>query len=125
MTNLIIMSPKELSRAGIIRNLIDQRINGTEAAKQLRLSVRQVKRIKARVIKEGDKSVAHRSRGRIGNRRIDPRVIKKAKHYLESEYYDFQPTFAMEKLMEVHSLKLSTEKVRQIMIEMGLWKAKR
>ena len=125
MTKLIIMSSKELSRAGIIRNLIDQRVNGREAAKQLGLSIRQVRRIKSRVVREGAEGITHRSRGRIGNRRIDPLIIKQAKHYLKSNYYDFQPTFAMEKLAEVHQLKLSKEKIRQIMMEMGLWKVKK
>ncbi len=120
MTKLIIMSSKELSRAGIIRNLIDQRVNETEAAKQLELSIRQVRRIKGRVVCERAEGIIHQSRGRIGNRRIDPRIIKQAKYYLKSDYHDFQPTFAMEKLAEVHQLKLSKEKVRQIMIEMGL-----
>ncbi len=119
----ITMAQKELSRYEIIKNLIDKRINGTKASKQLYLSVRQVKNIKARIIKEGAKGIIHRNRGRVGNRRIDPEVIKKAKRYLQTEYYDFQPTFAMEKL-ENHQIKLSKEKVRQIMTEIGLWNPK-
>ncbi len=47
------MSQKELSRYEIINRLIRREINGTEAAKQTGLSLRQVKRIKSRVIKEG------------------------------------------------------------------------
>jgi hypothetical protein len=34
------------------------------------------------------------------------------------------PTFAMEQLEERHKIKLSKEKVRQIMTELGLWKPK-
>ena len=114
------MSSKELSRAGIIRNLIDQRVNETEGAKQLGLSTRQARRIKKRAACEEMEEITHRSQGRISNRRIDPRIIKQTKHYSESEYCDFQPTFAIEKLAEVHRLKLSKKKVGQTMIEMRL-----
>jgi len=122
MAELIIMTQKELSRYEIIKRLIRKEINGTEAAKQMDLSLRQVKRIKARVLKEGEKGVIHKNRGKIGNRRINPELIEKAKYWLKERYSDFQPTFAMEKLRDNHQLKFSKEKVRQIMIEIGLWK---
>ena len=61
MAELITMTPKELSRYEIIQRLIRREINGTEAAKQLSLTIRQVKNIKARVIKEGPRGVIHLS----------------------------------------------------------------
>jgi len=121
MVELITMTPKELSRYGIIKRLIRKEINGSEASKQLGLKVRQVKNIKARVIKEGLKGVIHKSRGKTGNRRIKTEIIEKAKYWLKKRYYDFQPTFAMEKLDEEQHLCLSKEKVRQLMTEVGLW----
>lgn len=117
----ITMTQRELSRYEVIKRLIRKEINGTEAAKQLSLSVRQVKRIKAKVAKEGPKGVVHKARGKIGNRRMNPEIIKRAKHWLKEKYFDFMPTFAMEKLDENHGIKLSDEKVRQVMTEIGLW----
>jgi len=122
MAELIIMNQKELSRYEIIQRLIRKEINGTQAAKQTGLSVRQIKRIKVRVLKEGEKGIIHKSRGKIGNRRIKPEIIEKAKYWLKNRYSDFQPTFASEKLEEEQKILLSKEKVRQLMIEMGLWK---
>ena len=124
MTELITMSQKELSRYEIIKRLIRKEINGTESAKQLGLSVRQIKRIKARVIKEGEKGVIHKSRGKAGNRGLKSEIIEKTKYYLNTKYFDFKPTFAMEKLGENHQINLSKEKIRQIMTEMDLWKPK-
>lgn len=121
---LIIMSQKELLRYEIIKKLIEKEINGTQTAKMLDLSVRQVKNIKARIIKEGPKGIIHRSRGRIGNRRLKPEIVEKVKDYLQTKYSDFQPTFAMEKLQDIHQIILSKEKVRQIMMEMGLWQTR-
>jgi len=124
MAELIVMTQKELSRYEIIKRLIRKEINGTEAAKQMGLSVRQTKRIKARVIREGPKGVIHKSRGRKGNRALNSEILEKAKYWLRTRYADFMPTFAMEQLEERHKIKLSKEKVRQIMTELGLWKPK-
>lgn len=121
---LIHMTPRELSRYETIKNLIEGVINGSEAAKQIGLSTRQVKNIKARVLKEGPRGVTHRSRGKEGNRRICAGVIDKAKHYLRTYYYDFGPTFAAEKLREEHQIKLIKEKARQLMTDINLWKPK-
>jgi len=45
---IIGMTQKDLARYQVVKNLIGKLINGTDAAKQLSLSVRQVKRLKAR-----------------------------------------------------------------------------
>ncbi len=61
---IITMTQKELSKYEIIKNLIDKKINGTEAAKQTGLSVKQVKRLEARVEEYGAKGIIHGNRGR-------------------------------------------------------------
>lgn len=121
---LIAMTEKELLRHNIIKNLIAGVINGTDAAKQMGLSVRQTKRIKARVVKNGAQGLIHGNRGRESNRHLDIEMIKKAKKYLREKYYDFKPTFASEKLDENHHIAINKETVRKIMSEMGLWKPK-
>ena len=121
---LISMTEKELSRINIIQNLINGDINGTDAAKQLSLSVRQVKRLKSVVIQSGPEGLIHGSRGKVGNRKLNSKIIAKAKKYLKEKYYDFGPTFAAEKLEENNNIKLGKETVRGIMTEMGLWKPK-
>ena len=49
---LTIMTQKELLRYNIIKKLIEQRTNGTEASIQLNLSVRQIKRLKITGVKK-------------------------------------------------------------------------
>lgn len=53
---------------------------------------------------------------------MNPEIIKITKHWLKEKYFDFMPTFAMEKLDENQGIKLSDEKVRQIITGIGLWK---
>ncbi len=118
------MTEKESRRYETIKELIDGVIDGTEASKQLGLSVRQTKRLKAGVIEKGIKGVIHKNRGRPGNRKIDGKIIEKAKKLLKEKYSDFKPTFASEKLHELHNIKINKETVRQMMTEEKLWKIK-
>lgn len=118
------MSAKEFSRYEVITNLIQKIINGTEAAKQLCLSVRQVKRLKASVKKHGAQSLIHGNRGKQSNRKTKDDVVNKVKAYIKKQYHDFGPTLAQEKLEERHNIKLGVETIRQIMIEAKLWKPK-
>ena len=121
---LICMSEKELLRYDIIKSLIDGKINGTDASKQIRLSVRHIKRLKLKVNKYGAKGLIHKNRGRESNRKLDSEIIKKAEKYLKEIYYDFGPTLAAEKLDEIHEIKLGKETVRGIMTNLELWKPK-
>lgn len=120
----ITMTREELSRYEVIRKLIDGHLNGGEAAKQLNLSLRQVKRIKAGVKIQGPASVIHANKGRQSNRKIKTEIIEKTKKLLNKYYPDFGPTFASEKLAENHQIQLSDETVRKIMVDVGLWRVR-
>ena len=124
MTQTITMTPKELSRYEVIKRLIKKEINGTEAAKQLFLSVRQVKNLKARVKTCGVKGIIHGSRGKPSNRRISGDKIKKIEKIVKGSYSDFGPSFASEKLEENHRIKIGKETLRQLMIKWQLWDPK-
>ena len=121
--NLITMAEKELQRYDIIKNLINKKINGSEAALQVGVSSRHIRRLKRKVATQGPQGLAHGNRGRTSNRKADPEIIKLAVKFLSEKYADFKPLFASEKLEENHGIKLSSEKVRQIMIIKKLWKS--
>jgi len=115
----------EINRHEVIKSLINKRISEKEARKMMRLkSVRQVRRIKKRVINNGINGVIHRSRGKPGNRRFDEIFVKKVMTIVSEKYSDFKPTFASEKLFENHKIKINKETMRQLMIKEGLWKPK-
>lgn len=118
---LITMTTKEANRYEIIKELIAKKIDGTEAAAILSLSVRQVKRVKAAVSSLGIKGIIHGNRNKKSNRKIDSETLKNVKRYLHQTYHDFNPLLAKEKLQEVHQITLSKETVRQLMIRENLW----
>jgi transposase len=119
---LITMSIRELSRYDVIKQLLDGIINGTDASKQIGVSIRQVKRLKLRVNVQGAKGLIHGNRGKTSNRKLDPKIIAKAEKYLQEKYSGFGPTLAAEKLAEIQQIKISKESVRQLMTNLGLWK---
>lgn len=121
---LICMTKKELSNYDIINNLINGKINGTDASKQIGVSIRHIKRLKKRVDDYGAKGLIHQSRNRSGNRKLNERIVVKIEKHLKEKYHDFGPTLACEKLEENHNIKTNKETVRQIMIKMELWKVK-
>ena len=121
----ITMTKKEASRYEVIKDLLVKKIDGTEAAKILFLSVRQVKRIKASVKILGIQGIIHGNRNKKSNRKTDEKIIKKAKKHLHKTYHDFNPLLAKEKLSELHDVNLSKETIRQLMIKEGLWKPRK
>lgn len=118
------MDQRESLRYEIINNLINHKINGTEASIQINLSIRQTKRLKADVKTYGLKGIIHGGRNRESNRKIKAETIEKIKKHIKEKYYDFGPTFAREKLKDNHNIEIGTETLRQIMIKEGLWKPK-
>jgi len=123
-TDIIIMSKKEINRYVIIRRLIRKEINGTDAAKLLSLSVRQTKRLKAKVKKRGAVGIIHGNRGKESPLQVPIEEQRNIVALVQEKYYDFGPTLAAEKLLENHGIKRDPKTIRQIMIENNLWKPK-
>lgn len=125
MSDLVQMSPRELSRAEVMQQLKAKRITQTQAAEQLGLSVRQVKRLWQAYRSSGAKALVSKRRGQASHNQLDPKVATRALKLLRDRYADFGPTLAHEKLTEVHHLALSVETVRKLLITADLWQPRR
>ena len=123
--DIITMTAKEAERHEIINNLIAKKINGTNAAKQLNLSIRQTKRLKAKVRKHGIKGIIHKLRGKESNNKIEKDLLRDVKKIIQQNYPDFGPTLAAEKLMEIHKINLGVTTVRSLMIREEFFKPKK
>lgn len=110
--DMITMSRRETKRLHIIHQALDKRITQEKAAELVNLSSRQLRRMLKRVREEGDDGISHRSRGKASNRRVPKKVKDKALKLYREEYSDFGPTFASEKLLDVHEIQLSDETLR-------------
>lgn len=125
MDNHIIMSQKEASRYDIIQKAIKKEIKGVEAAEMLNLTDRHIRRLKKKVSRYGIKGLIHANRGKPSKRKLPEKEAEKIKKLLHKHYSDFGPTFAAEKLDEVHKIKRDSKTIRAIMIREELWKPKR
>jgi len=104
------------------KKLITQR----EAAEELKLSVRQVKRLLYALKKRGDKAVVHGLRGKPSKRKIADSTEREAVGILSAPVYaGFGPTLACEYLVKQHGIEVSKETVRQWMMRAKLWKGKK
>jgi hypothetical protein len=104
------------------KHLITQR----EAAAELKVTVRHVKRLLKELKKRGDKAVIHGLRGQPSPRRIAEATEQKAVKILSDPIYrGFGPTLGCEYLRQKHGLAVSKETLRKWMIQAGLWKAHR
>ena len=110
--DMITLSRRETKRLHIIHQALDKRIPQETAAELVGLSSRQLRRMLKRVREEGDDGISHRSRGKVSNRRVPQKVKDKALKLYREKYSDFGPTFASEKLLDVHEIKLSDETLR-------------
>ena len=119
------MTNREINRHSIIKKLLDREINGTTAADLLKLSVRHIKRLKAKVKQFGPKALIHKSRGKPSNRRMPDKEREAIAEILKQKYPDFKPTFAAEKLEQNHNIKRDPKTIRTIMIEEDLWRPRK
>ena len=122
---MILMTVKDVLRSQVMAQVVEGKLDQASAAARLGVTVRQVKRLKRRMLDEGAQGLLSRKRGRSSNRRTPADVLARAVALIGEHYSDFGPTLACEKLLERHEIKLSVETVRQAMLQAGLWQARR
>ena len=116
------LSRQELDRAGVIEAVAAKRLRQAQAAEQLGVSVRQLKRLVRRYRAGGAEALASRRRGRPSNNRLPEALRVQAVALVREHYGDFGPTLAHEKLTDIHGLACSVETLRQWMIAEELWR---
>src|ERR1700674_325253 len=100
-----------------LKRVQDGVITQAQAAKNMGVSERWVRKLLVRMKTDGDGVVVHGLRGRASNRQIDPQTQARAIELLrQPEWHDFGPTFASEQLAKRHSLQVSKETVRTWMV---------
>jgi len=119
------MSNREIDKLKVIQNTIDGRLTWPQSAAILSLSERQIGRLCAKVRREGNRGIIHGLKGRVSNHRLPEGVINKAIRLVKSRYPDFMPTFANEKLLENHKIKISVNTLRKAMIKEGIYRPRK
>jgi transposase len=97
-------------------------VTQAEAGQQLGVTGRWVRKLIARMRKEGDEGILHRLRGRRSNRKIGEKMQREAVKKVKGKYADFGPTLAAEYLAEREGIQVSKETLRKWLMEAGVWK---
>ena len=109
------MTQRDRDRLVVLKKVQKKLITQQQAAEQLKLSERQVRRLLVKLKEVGDGAVIHGLRGRPSNRKLSEERRQKAVRILSEEVYQgFGPTLASEYLAKRHKLTIGRETLRQL-----------
>jgi hypothetical protein len=123
---ILTMTQRDRDRLVVLRKAQRKLMTQRQAAEELEISERHVRRLLVRLSENGDKAVIHGLRGRESNRRLSAEKREKAVRILSEEIYrGFGPTLASEYLAKKHKLHIGRETLRQLMKHAGLWRSRK
>ena len=121
----LVMTQADRDRLVALKKVKKKLITQREAAEELGVSVRQVKRLVYALKKHGDRAIVHVLRDKPSNR-IAEKIEREAVQILSAPVYQgFGPTLAAEYLRKKHGIEASRETVRKWMMRGKLWRGKR
>jgi|HubBroStandDraft_1064217.scaffolds.fasta_scaffold71886_2 transposase len=121
----LLLTQRDRDRLKVLHEVQKGHLTQRQAAEQLKLTDRWIRKLLGRMKKQGDRAVVHGLRGRPSRRRIGEKVEKRAVELVRREYADFGPTLASEYLEQHHRISVSRETLRKWMMRAGLWKRKK
>ncbi len=120
------MTQAERDRLVALKKAQKKLITQKQAAEELGITERHVRRLLRALKRRGDKVVVHALRGLASNRKINADTEQKAIAPLSDPVYQgFGPTLAAEYLDKKHGIQVSRETVRQWMIQAKLWRSRK
>ena len=121
MTTKVTFTLTERKRIRVLHELDAKRLTAREAAEQLGLTLRHVRRLLRRYRLTGEASLVHGNRGKPSPKRLDEPTRAKILKLAQSEYADYNDSHLTEKLNEApYALGVSRSTVRAIRRAAGL-----
>ena len=120
------MTQAERDRLVALKKAKKKLITQKQAAEEIGITERQVRRLLRKLGRKGDRAVIHELRGRPSNRKLSAELEQRAVAVLSDPVYrGFGPTLAAEYLHDGHGITVSKETLRRWMVQASLWKAGR
>jgi len=120
MNTKVTFSMDEIKRLEVVQQIESKQLTGKQAARRLRLSERQVRRLIARYRGQGAPGLVHGNRGRVANNRIAEEFRVLVLELAENGYRDYNDSHFTEELEEKYGIEISRSTVRRIRREAGL-----
>jgi len=120
------MTQRDRDRLVALKKAKKKLITQKQAAEEIGVTERQVRRLLRKLREKGDRVVIHELRGKPSNRKLPAATEQQAMSILADPVYrGFGPTLAAEYLDQKHRITVSKETLRGWMGKAGLWKAGR
>src|SRR5688572_29307595 len=116
----ITMTTREQRRAQQLTRVLEGAITLKEAAIVMGLSLRQARRLKGALRREGPQALVHQNRGRASLRRTDPATVDRVCELYRTRYAEFNVQHFSEFLAAAEGITLAVETVRRILKAAGL-----
>jgi hypothetical protein len=114
------LSQHELDILKVLATVRDGQRSQVEAARLLGITPRHLRRLLRKIEDQGDTALAHGLRGQPSNRKALAEFRQRVLHAYRTDFHDFGPTLACEKLAE-RGLHVSRETLRRWLLQEGLW----
>jgi transposase len=120
------MTQAERDRLVALKKARKKLITQKQAAEEIGVTERHVRRLLRKLRRKGDRAVIHELRGQASNRKLPAELEQGAIAILSDPVYrGFGPTLAAEYLDKKHQITVSKETLRRWMVQAELWKAGR
>jgi transposase len=120
METTITMTSREQRRAWVLTRVLKAELTMTEAAETLRLSERQLWRLRAVFERDGPAGLVHGNRGRPSGRRLDAALRERIVELRRTTYGDVNDTHLAELLAEREDIEVSRPSLQRILRAAGL-----
>jgi hypothetical protein len=121
----LLVTMKDIQRYKVLKDVIEKKLKGVEAAQILNLTAVHISRLKAKLISGGFEEILRKPPPLPPNKKISESETQKILKLRKELYYDFNIMHFMDKLHEVHKMPYCYESVRQILIRQNLHSPKK
>lgn len=119
-SDTLIMTRTDRIRLDVLTRLELGEFSPGTAATALRISLRQLFRLRARFRTEGAAGIVHAGRGRVAPNRVPDTVREQVISFARTRYFDFNVSHFRDMLATQEGLLRSTATVRRILLDAGL-----
>jgi len=116
---------KDIQRYKVLKDVLDKKLKGIEAAALLNLTPVHISRLKAKLLTGGFEEILRKPPPLPPNRKISEAEAQKIIKLRKELYYDFNVMHFMDKLHEVHKMPYCYESIRKLLISHSLHSPKK
>lgn len=117
MEQKLLVTMKDIQRDRILKDVIEKRLKGIEAAEILGIHPVHLSRLKSKFLQGGFEAILRKLPSAPPNQKIKESEVKRILQLRKDIYYDLNVLHFTEKLNEVHRIPYSYESIRQILID--------